>query len=180
MQDKEERPVSLEGEWLMVGGNKIHKTCVISDNVVMGTGNVFYPYAVIGVPGFIRNSENANGKIIIGDNNWFGAHVSVMSGESGETVIGDENLVMNYVNIGHDVSLGSNNEIGVRTVLAGWSTVGDYNKIKLSCTVRNRARIGSRNIVGMGSLVTKPFDVDDKVIYGSPARIIRNTEKRSV
>ena len=153
--------------------NKIHKTAIISDNVVLGKNNIIYPYAVIGLIGFIRGFEDSSGKVIIGDDNKFGNHCSVMVGTEGNTVIGDGNLIMNYANIGHDVIVGNNNEIGPRSILAGWSVLGNNNKLKLSINVRNRVVIGSGNIIGMSSNVIKDVG-DDKLLYGNPCKVIKS------
>lgn len=154
-------------------GNKIHLTALIGDNVILGKNNTIYPYAIIGMPGFIRDADNAEGKIVIGDNNKIGNHVSIMIGQSDKTIIGNNNLIMNYVNIGHDVHVGNDNEIGVKSLLAGYSKIGNGNKIKISCTIRNRKIIGNDNIIGMCSNVTKDFDIDGWLIYGTPARQIK-------
>lgn len=154
-------------------GNKIHITAIIAEGVDLGKNNVIYPYAVIGLPGFIRNSDDASGKVIIGDNNKIGAHSSIMIGKDGITKIGDNNLLMNYVNIGHDVEIGNNNEIGAGTVIAGWSKIGSGNNIKIRCTIRNRKIIGNNNIIGMCSNITRDFNIEGWLIYGSPAKQIR-------
>ena len=112
-------------------------------------------------------------KIIIGDNNKIGNNVSIMVGQEENTIIGNNNLIMNYVNIGHDVTIGNDNEVGVRSLLAGYSKVGDRNKIKINCTLRNRKIIGNDNIVGMCSNITKDFDIEGWLIYGSPARQVK-------
>ena len=88
-------------------GNKIHSSAIIGDNVELGNNNMIYPLAILGMPGFIRDSESASGKIIIGDNNKIGNNVSIMVGQEENTIIGNNNLIMNYVNIGHDVTIGN-------------------------------------------------------------------------
>ena len=161
-----------ENGWIYIGTNKIHSTAIIDDNVTLGENNIIYPYTVIGMKGCIRNGDDKVGKIIIGDNNWIGTNVSIMSGENGITKIGDNNLIMNYVNIGHDVTIGNNNEIGVGTIIAGWVKVGNKNKIKLSVIIRNRKTIGDETLIGMGAVVTK--DIEDGVTsYGNPAKPIK-------
>ena len=95
-----------------------------------------------------------------------------MCGVSGTTQIGSNNLIMNYVNIGHDVSIGDDNEIGVSSILAGWSQIGNKNKIKLNVSVRNRIIIGNNNIIGMGSNVVVNVD-NNTVSYGNPNKIVR-------
>lgn len=154
-------------------GNKIHVTAIVGNNVELGENNVIYPYSVIGLPGFIRNADDATGRVIIGSNNKIGAHTSIMIGQEGITKIGDNNLLMNYVNVGHDTAIGNNNEIGAGTVIAGWVKIGDDNMIKIRCTLRNRKVIGNDNIIGMCSNVTKDFKMDGWLIYGTPAKQIK-------
>lgn len=159
--------------WNKLGTNLIHSTAIVEDNVTLGKNNVIYPYAVIGLPGFIRDADKSKGVVIIGDNNKIGSHASIQVGLNGQTIIGDDNLIMNYVNIGHDVTIGNNNEIGAASVVAGWVKIGDNNKIKLSVTIRNRITIGNDNIIGMGSNVVNNVD-NSKVSYGNPSKIIKD------
>lgn len=160
-------------DWYFIGTNKIHKTALIGDNVELGNNNIINPYSVIGIPGFIRDCDFFKGYIKIGDNNLIGTNVSIMSGSEGLTTIGNNNLIMNYVNIGHNSIIGSNNEIGVKCIIAGWAKVGDNNKIKLSVTIRNRKIIGDNNIIGMCSNVNKDFNGDNWLIYGNPAKRVK-------
>jgi UDP-3-O-[3-hydroxymyristoyl] glucosamine N-acyltransferase len=161
--------------WNIVGSNKIHSTAIIGDNVIMGDNNIIYPYVVIGLPGFIRDVEVVTGVINIGNNNKIGNYVSIMCGVSGTTQIGSNNLIMHNVNIGHDVSIGDDNEIGVSSILSGWCKIGNKNKIKLNVSVRNRIIIGDNNIIGMGSNVVANID-NNTVSYGNPNKIIRENK----
>jgi len=163
------KEVGLDDWYFDDNGNKIHKTVLIGKNVTIGKNNIFFPYSVIGLPGFVRDSQNADGNVIIGDNNKFGLFISIMVGVSGTTEIGSDNFIMNYVNVGHDVKIGNQNEIGVKSLLAGYSRIGNGNKIKISSNIRNRVTIGNGNIIGMSSNVTKNFEDDGWVIYGNPA-----------
>jgi|15BtaG_2_1085339.scaffolds.fasta_scaffold00018_47 UDP-N-acetylglucosamine acyltransferase len=165
--------------WSFIDGNKIHSTAIICDNVVIGTGNIIYPYAVIGLPGFTSSGPDDVCGVVIGDDNWIGAHVSIMSGAESDTAIGSGNFIMNYSNIGHDVLIGDKNEIGVRAILAGFCKIGSLNKIKINCCIRNRAVLGSKNIIGMGSVVTSSFYENEVLIYGSPAKIIRKLDRQT-
>jgi len=158
--------------WNKIGTNTIHSTAIVESNVTLGDNNVIYPYAVIGLPGFIRDSENAKGIVTIGDNNKIGSHSSIQCGLNGETKIGNNNLIMNYVNIGHDVIIGNNNEIGAASVVAGWVRIGNNNKIKLSVTIRNRVNIGDDNLIGMSSNVVGDIE-SNKISYGNPSKIIK-------
>jgi UDP-3-O-[3-hydroxymyristoyl] glucosamine N-acyltransferase len=162
-----------ETEWNNVDDNFIHKTAVINKNVILGKGNIVYPYCVIGFPGFIRNFNNDVKKIIIGSNNKIGCFSSIMSGNFSDTIIGNNNIIMNYVNIGHDVFIGDDNEIGANVIIAGYVSIGNLNKIKISSSIRNRLSIKNNNIIGMGSVLTKNIE-SNFLLYGNPAKIISN------
>ncbi len=150
--------------------NTIHHTAIIADNVEIGKNNVIGPYTVIGEHGAIRGEYDFTGKIIIGDNNIIGAHCAVMLGVKGSTRIGNGNLIMNYVNVGHNVKIGNMNEIGAGTIIGGHCTIKSYNKIKLACTIRNRIEIGSGYLIGMMANVVGTIK-DRDVFYGNPATL---------
>lgn len=154
-------------EFINTDGNYVHQTAIIAPNVELGVGNVILPYTVIGYPGAIRELKDYQGKIKIGDNNFIGAHVSIMGGRK-ITLIGDDNIIMNKVNIGHDCSIMSRNEIGAGTVLSGYVFIGSDNKIKIGCVIRNRIEIENCNVIGCGSVVIKDIK-SGEVWYGHPA-----------
>jgi len=163
------RKMKYDKGWKRIGTNLIHESVVWDDDLELGEHNTIYPNTVIGLPGFIREAETASGRVIIGNNNRIGCNVCIMIGASGITSIGDNNLIMNYVNIGHNVQIGNDNEIGVQSILAGWVQIGNNNQIKLSCNLRNRIVLGNGHTVGMGSNVTKSFPNDGLLLYGNPA-----------
>lgn len=142
--------------------NKIHPTAIIGDNVELGTGNEIGAYTVIGEFGFIRGDKERKGKVKIGNNNRIGNHVSIMAGENGITEIGDDNLIMNLCNVGHNTKIGSRNEIGAACIIAGHVTIGDSNRIKMQCGIRNRITIGYNNHIGMGTLVKSNIGNDSR------------------
>lgn len=151
--------------------NKIHPTAIIGDNVKMGKGNEIGPYTVIGEMGFLRNSSGPAAKIIVGDNNRIGNYISIMAGKDGKTVIGNGNLLMNYVNIGHNCTIGDNNEIGAGTIVCGHTNIGNGNKIKTGCDIRNRITIGNDNLIGIASNIVANVGNNERW-YGNPARYI--------
>ena len=152
-------------------GNKVHNTAIIGENVKMGSNNVVMPFAVIGQMGFMRGAKSNDGEVVIGDNNVIGCHAVIMTGMDGNTVIGNDNMIMNYCNIGHNVKIGNDNEIGAKTIICGHTTIGDHNKIKVSCAIRNRLNIGSYNVVGMGSNVMNDI-CDNTAVFGNPATVV--------
>lgn len=154
------------------GRNKIHNTAIIGGNVELGSGNVIQAYAVIGSLGFIREAEQVEGKIVIGDNNNIGIGVAIQAGQEGETVIGSNNLIMHRAIIGHNVEIGNGNEVGANCVICGYTTVGNENKIKTSSNLRNRITVGDRNLIGMGSNVVAGL-TDGFTVMGNPAKAVK-------
>lgn len=152
-------------------GNEIHHTAVIYPNVIMGKGNKIGPYCVIGSDGEIRNCNNFNGYVQIGDNNVISELVTIQRPKDtgAVTKIGSNNIIMAHSHIGHDAIVGDNCEISTHSILGGYCEIGDNVKIKLNVTVRNRKKIGSNTTIGMGGVVVS--DVPENSIFvGNPAK----------
>lgn len=155
-------------DYVNIDGNHVHVTAVIDPRVKMGKGNIIMPYAVIGLPGFIRGMLSSEYSVVIGDNNRIGCHACIMSGSVSDTIIGDNNLIMNHVNIGHDVEVSDNCEIGAGSIIGGHAKIEADVKVKINATIRNRVKIHKGALVGMGSVVTR--DVREKgLVFGNPA-----------
>lgn len=159
-------------DWINIDGNSIHKTAIIHPNVKLGTGNTIGAFCVIGGNGEIRNvSQNDfHGTVHIGDNNVISEHVTIQrpKDKNKSTIIGNGNLIMAHVHIGHDAYIGNGCEICTSSVIGGYVTIYDEAKIKLHCVIRNRLIIGNKAIIGMGSVVTRDVN-HNAVVYGNPA-----------
>lgn len=153
--------------------NLIHPTAIIYDNVTMGKNNVIGAYSVIGSNGEIRGVKQSDfkGTVTIGDRNVISEHVTIQRPfESGEsTIIGDNNLIMAHSHLGHQVVVGNDTEICTGVILGGYSVVEDGAKLKLGVTVRNRKRIGTKALVGLGSAVVKDVTAGS-IVVGNPAK----------
>lgn len=124
----------------------------------------------VGVNGSIRNCDKFNGDVIVERGVRIGANCVICKGEIGETRIGEGTIVMNLVNIGHNVTIGKGCEIGAGVTIAGHVQIGDNVKIKVGAVIRNRVKIGDNSIIGMGSVLVS--DVDGGTWYGNPAKRI--------
>jgi len=159
--------------FIEINGNFIHKTAIIYDNVVMGTGNRIGAYCVFGSPGHLRGKDQSQfaGTLIIGDNNVFSDQVTIQVPFDGNnaTTIGSNNLIMAKVQIAHDVVIGDNTEVCNGVIIAGYAKICDFAKLKVGCLVRNRIVIGKNTVVGMGSVVVKNI-AENMTVYGNPAK----------
>lgn len=159
-------------DWINIDGNYIHRTAIIHPNVRLGKGNWIGAYCVIGSNGEIRGKDQKEfkGNVSIGNNNIISEHVTIQRPfEFASTFIGDNNIIMAHAHIGHDVKILDNCEICTGVIIGGYTVIENGVKIKLGAVLRNRLKIGSNAIIGLGSAVLK--DVErGSVVYGNPAR----------
>ena len=94
---------------------------------------------------------------IIGDNCTIRECVTINRGTvaSGQTVIGDNCLVMAYAHIAHDCVVGNNAIIVNGVALAGHVIVGNYAVIGGLAAVHQFIHIGDHAMISGGSLVRK-------------------------
>jgi UDP-N-acetylglucosamine acyltransferase len=153
--------------------NQIHPTAIIYPNVRMGKNNKIGPYTVIGSPGEIRGTKDADfkGWVDIGDNNMISEMVTIQSPleDKKVTYLGSNNIIMAHSHIGHDACIGDDCEISTGSIIGGYAVINDNVKIKLAVTVRNRIIIDENATVGMGSVVVKNVP-PHTTVFGVPAK----------
>ena len=112
---------------------------------------------------------------------WFGA---VLRGDNEWIEIGEGANVQDgstcHTDAGFPLTIGKNCTIGHNAILHG-CTIEDGALIGMGSIVLNGARIGRSSIVGANSVVTtgKQFE-ENKLILGSPARVIRTLEPHQI
>lgn len=160
-------------DWINIDGNSIHKTAIIHPNVRLGKGNTIGAYCVIGSNGEIRgvSQDDFKGRVVIGNNNVISEFVSIQRpfNEGSKTTIGNDNLIMAHCHVGHDSKIGNGCEICTGTVIGGYVKIYDGARIKLKSVIRNRVTIGEFSTIGMGSVVTKSVN-EYSIVYGNPAK----------
>lgn len=149
-------------------GVEIGEDCEVMERVILGALPVRYT-------GFKRNIPKFG--IKIGDRVHFHTSATVVSGTTRATMIGNDSVLGQQVTIGHDSILGKNVLVNNHSTLAGYSDIGDYVRIHLNVTIRERVKIGGYTEIGMGSNVTKDIP-SNRVAYGNPCQVIRLKEPR--
>lgn len=161
-----------EYEYINLDGNYIHRTAIVYPNVILGKGNWIGAYSVIGSNGEIRGKDQKEfkGNVSIGDNNVISEHVTIQRPfDFRTTYIGNNNIIMAHAHIGHDVKVLDNCEICTGVIIGGYTVVESGVKIKLGATLRNRLKIGSKSLIGLGSVVVKDVG-KGSTVYGNPAK----------
>jgi UDP-N-acetylglucosamine acyltransferase len=166
------------GPWTLIGPDvEIGPGCTIESHVVIkgptriGAGNHIYQFSSIGeaTPDLKYCDEPT--RLVVGDNNVIRENVTIHRGtvqDRSETTIGNNNLLMAYVHVGHDSVLGDHTILVNNTALAGHVHVGDWSILSGYTLVHQFCKIGAHSFSGMGTAIGK--DVPAYVtVSGSPA-----------
>ncbi len=109
-------------------GTVLEANVVINQNVRIGKCNHFFPNCVIGgIPQILNfNSDTKLGGLVIGDNNTIREQVTVHPSmhHDGLTKIGNNNLLMIGVHVGHDCIIED------KTVLSNFTQISGHCKIE--------------------------------------------------
>jgi UDP-N-acetylglucosamine acyltransferase len=166
------------GPWTLIGPDvEIGADCVIESHVVIkgptriGERNHIYQFSTIGEATPDLKYRNEPTELHIGDDNVIRENVTIHRGtvqDRSLTEIGDRNLLMAYVHIGHDSIVGSDTILVNNTALAGHVVVGDWAILSGYTLVHQFCKIGAHSFSGMGTSIGK--DVPAFVtVAGSPA-----------
>jgi UDP-N-acetylglucosamine acyltransferase len=166
------------GPWTIVGANvEIGDGCRIASHVILkgptriGRRNRIFQFATVGedTPAVAYNGEPTT--LQIGDDNVIREGVTIHRGTvqgQGRTVIGNHNLLMAYVHVGHDCTLGNHVIMANNASVSGHVLVGDYANFGGYAGIPQYRHIGAHAHIGGMSLVLK--DVPAFVtVSGNPA-----------
>jgi UDP-N-acetylglucosamine acyltransferase len=170
--DVEVGPWTLIGPEVEVGpGCKIESHVVIKGPTKIGAGNHIYQFSTIGEATPDLKYRDEPTYLVIGDNNIIRENVTIHRGtvqDRSETTIGNNNLIMAYVHIGHDSVIGNHAILVNNTALAGHVKVGDWAILSGYTLVHQFCKIGAHSFSGMGTAIGK--DVPAYVtVSGAPA-----------
>jgi UDP-N-acetylglucosamine acyltransferase len=166
------------GPWTLIGPDvEIGEGCVIASHVVIkgptiiGKNNHIFQFSTIGEDTPDLKYKGEPTRLLIGDNNIIREGVTIHRGtvqDRSETTIGNHNLLMAYVHIGHDSVIGNHCILVNNTALAGHVYVGDWAILSGYTLVHQFCKIGAHSFSGMGTAIGK--DVPAYVmVNGSPA-----------
>lgn len=168
------------GPWTLIGpdveigsGTRIASHVVIKGPTVIGADNRILQFSTIGEDTPDLKYKGEPTRLVIGDNNMIREGVTIHRGtvqDRGETIIGDHNLLMAYVHVGHDSVIGSHCIFANNASLAGHVQVGDWAILSGYALVHQFCRIGAHAFLGASAYVTK--DVPAYVLVaGNPAQV---------
>lgn len=131
----------------------------------IGSGTRIFPFVALGEEPQDRSFSGESTELVIGRDNVIREHVTIHVGTArggGCTRIGDDNLVMNGVHLGHDTVVGSHVIIASQCAVAGHVRIEDHAVVGGLSGIHQYARIGESAMVAALSGVTKdapPFSL---------------------
>jgi UDP-N-acetylglucosamine acyltransferase len=108
--------------------NILHNNVILDGHTSIGDGNKIFSYAVLGTDPQDLKFSGEPTRLRIGSNNTFREFCTINRSNQMEedTVVGDNNLLMEYVHIAHNCQIGNNCIIANVVQLAGHVHVHDY------------------------------------------------------
>ncbi len=167
-------PYAVVGAGVRVGsGTTIGAHCVLEGPTTIGRDNRIHAHAVLGGAPQDMKYRGEPTSLIIGERNTIREFCTFNRGtaqDGGITRVGDDNWVMAYVHVAHDVQLGSHTILANNATLAGHVHVGDWAIIGGLVGVHQFCHVGAHAMVGFQSRVSQdvpPF----MTVAGQPLEV---------
>ncbi len=175
---------SVIGAEVEVGdGTQIGPHVVIEGPTRIGRDNRIFQFASLGSDPQDKKFHGERSELVIGDRNLIREFVTINRGTGdggGVTRVGSDNWILAYSHIAHDCDVGDHCVFSNNATLAGHVTIGDWVILSGFAGVHQFCRIGAHAFVGMGCLVSgdvPPF-VMVAADYGRPRGINAEGLKR--
>ncbi len=136
---------------------KIYSHVVISGRTTLGAECTVFPFASLGgVPQDLKFHGEPS-ELLIGEKNIIREYVTLQPGTAHgtmKTIIGDQNLFMANSHVGHDCRVGSKNVFSNSVALAGHVTI--HNSVILGglAGMHQFCHVGDYALIGAGSMVS--------------------------
>jgi len=165
-------------------GTEIGPHCSIHGPTRIGRNNRFIGHAAIGGEPQDKKYKGERTELVIGDDNVIREFVTINRGTAGGggiTTVGNNNWMLAYTHVAHDCHVGDHCVFSNNTTLAGHVTVGDYVIISGFAGAHQFCRIGAHAFLGMGALTNgdvPPFTMVGSDTLGRPRGINSEGLKR--
>ena len=155
------------------GGTTVGAHTVIEGPTTIGRDNRIFQFASLGAAPQDMKYRGEPTELRIGDRNTIREFCTFNRGtvqDVGTTRVGNDNWVMAYVHLAHDVQLGSHTILANNATLAGHVHVGDWVLVGGLSGVHQFCRIGTHAMIGFQARVSQ--DVPPYMLAeGSPLAV---------
>ncbi|MBK7062667.1 MAG: acyl-ACP--UDP-N-acetylglucosamine O-acyltransferase [Rubrivivax sp.] len=163
-------------------GTTIAAHCVIEGPTTIGRDNRVHPFNSLGGAPQDMKYRGEPTSLVIGDRNTIREYCSFNRGttqDAGSTRLGDDNWVMAYVHLAHDVQVGNHTVLANNATLAGhvhlgdWVIVGGLSGIHQFCHVGAHAMLGFQSHVSQDVPPYMTVSGNPLVVHGHNAEGLR-------
>jgi UDP-N-acetylglucosamine acyltransferase len=152
-------PYAVIGAGVRIGaGTSVGAHTVIEGPTTIGRDNRIFTHAALGAAPQDMKYRGEPTHLSIGDRNTIREFCTFNRGttqDEGVTRIGDDNWIMAYVHIAHDVQVGSRTILANNATLAGHVHIGDWVIIGGLTGVHQYCRVGAHAMTGFQSHVSQ-------------------------
>ena len=152
-------PFVYIGSKVKIGDNTtIASHAVIEGDTTIGKNNRIFSHSAVGTIPQDLKFKGEDVQLIIGDNNTIREFTLLNPGTKGGgsiTKIGNNNLLMGYVHLGHDVIIGDHCILANGATLAGHVEVGNYVVVGGLTPIHQFVHIGDYAMIGGASALAQ-------------------------
>ncbi len=143
---------------VVIGNNtEIRSHCIIGENAKIGENNTIYASVIIGTEPQDAKYKGEIAPVTVGDNNIIREFVTINNGTEarGETILGNNNMLLAYSHIAHDCIVGNNIvmsnlvHLGGHVEVEDWVVFGGYSK------VHQFVKIGCHSMISADATIVK-------------------------
>ena len=150
-------PYTVIGPHVKIGaGTTVGAHCVIEGHTTIGRDNRIFQFNSLGAIPQDKKYAGEPCELVIGDRNTIREFCTFnigSPGDKGVTKVGDDNWIMAYVHLAHDVQVGNKTIFANNSQLAGHVEVGDWVILGGFTVVHQFVRIGAHAMTAMCSLL---------------------------
>ncbi|MBE5314368.1 MAG: acyl-ACP--UDP-N-acetylglucosamine O-acyltransferase [Xanthomonadales bacterium] len=152
-------PFCVIGDEVEIGaGTRIDSHVVIHGPTRIGRDNRIHSFAAIGGEPQDKKFRGERCELVIGDRNLIREFVTINRGtadDQGITSIGDDNWIMAYVHIAHDCRIGNQNTFANAASMAGHVHIGDQVILGGFSLIHQFCKVGDHAFTAMGASVNR-------------------------
>ncbi len=152
-------PYAVIGAGVRIGaGTRVGAHCTVEGPCTIGRDNTIHAHAALGGAPQDMKYRGEPTELVVGDRNTIREFCTFNRGtvqDQGVTRVGDDNWVMAYVHIAHDVQVGHNTILANNATLAGHVHVGDWVIVGGLTGVHQFCKIGAHALTGFQSHVSQ-------------------------
>ncbi|MGD8557366.1 MAG: acyl-ACP--UDP-N-acetylglucosamine O-acyltransferase [Chromatiales bacterium] len=158
-EDVEVGPYTIIGAGVTIdSGSVIGSHVVIRGETSIGRNNRIFQFASVGEDPQDKKYDGEATRLVIGDGNTIREFATIHRGtvqDTGETRIGNRNLLMAYTHVAHDCILSDDIVLSNAASLAGHVHIQDHAILSGFALVHQFCSIGQHAFIGMGAHITR-------------------------